>query len=277
MSLGAVTVAGLFGGQMHVTGKMGTVTVGSAGDGGISAAEIGGFTSKGMVIDLSLVSAGNLGAVSSIAWLGGAISADKIASITTKGLAATKTSGAIEGTFSGKVNVSGEGVGSKVAALGAMTIAGSLLNAQVLVGGNVGLVSVGAMDHSVLFAGVNPAVDPTGLPTGKGAFTVLDAKTGGLSTLAGLTVTGKGVTAGSASFVNSRVAAGTLTNVSLKLVDMAEEDVNGIVAGVKIGMYSRQTGLAKPNDVVKVVNKTLPGVYDPAGGSGDEGYSLRVV
>jgi hypothetical protein len=270
----SLSAGAIFGVKVDVAGKLGAVTTGRADSSSVSATgDVASFTSKGEVEELTLMSDANLGAVTSQNWLGGAISADKVASITTKGLAGSASAG----DFFAKVNVSGEGVGSKAAALGAVTIAGSLVNSQVLVGGNVGLVSVGAMDHSVLFAGVNPAVDPTGLPISKAQFTVLDSKTGGLSTLAGFTVTGKGYGASEATFVNSRVAAGTLTNVSLKRVDTGEEDVNGFVAGVKIGAYSRLTGLAKPNDMVKIVNKTLGGVFDPAGGDGEVGYSLRIV
>ncbi len=277
VTLGALTVSGTLRANVDVTGKAGAVTVGSADDMSISATgDIASFTSKGQVLELTLHSDGSLGAVSAINWLGGSISADKVLSITTKGQLLTKTQPEITGDFFAKVNVSGEGVSSKLAALGNVTIAGSLINSQVLVGGNVGVVSVGAMDHSVLFAGVNPAVDPTGLPTSKGQFTVLDTKTGALSTLAGFTVTGKGYGSAEATFVNSRVAAGTLTSVSLKLVDMDLTPLNGFVAGVKVGTYSRMTGIGS-KDVVKIVNKTAVGVYDPAGGSGDEGYSLRIV
>ncbi len=284
LMLGALTVAGTLSGAVDVMGKIGAVTVGRVSATSIRAtSDLASFTSKGQVSDLTLESGGSLGVVSAISWLGGSISADKVLSITTKGQLPTKTQPVIAGDFFAKVVVSGEGVGSKAATLGAVTIAGTLRDSLLDVGGNVGAVTIaGTLRDSLLDVGGNVGAVTVGaivqstLLAGadESGFKVLDEKTGALSTLASFTVTGKAVGVNEASFVNSRVTAGTLANVSLKLVDMGAADVNGFVAGVKIGTYSRVTGLPKPNDVVKVANKMLPGVYD---GMEGVGYSLRNV
>jgi hypothetical protein len=306
LTLGALTLAGGLGGAVDVTGRIGAVTVGGAlgtsiiatGDvasftskgqvaefmlesgGSLGAVTVGStfgtrisatgdvasFTSKGQVGEFTLESGGSLGAVRSANWLRGSISADKVASITMTGQASTKSSPAIKGDFYAKVIVSGEGVGSKAVALGTVTISGTLVGSLLDVGGNVGAVTVGAMIHSTLLAGADEF-----------GFKVLDEETKALSTLASFTVTGKAVGVEEASFVDSFVVAGTLTKVSLKLVDIYETDANGFIAGEKIVAYSRLTGLAKPNDVVKVANRTLSGVYDPVGGSEGIGYSVRIV
>ncbi len=279
LTLGAVNIqGGLMGGEWNVGGKAGAFTVGSASQVGVRVAgDLTSFTSKGTLSDMHLWSYSAMGAVKGVSFDHVELAAVKLASLTATGLAATKTTEAVAGDFVGKVLVTGVGVGPKALALGSVSIAGMVRESALGIGGNAGAVTVGGMVHSAFFVGVKLDRDAGVLPMVKSDFMVLDGKTGALATLAGFTVTGKAVGVNEASFVNSRVAAGTFTNVSLKRVDLEGTEVNGFAAGAKIGAYSRLTGLSKPGDVVKVANKVATGIYDPAGGSGDEGYLLRIV
>ncbi len=272
LTLASASIAGdLTGSHWSIQGKSGAITVGSASNTQITTlGAIASYTSKGQTQDTTLTSQGNIGTISSLNWLQGSISADAISSVTTKGLASTQTTPAIPGDFSGLVTVTGEGVTSKANALGSVTIAGTLLNSAWSITGNTGLVSVGAANNSSFFVGVSTLVDPTTLPTAKSQFSLPTA------TLQGFTVTGKAVANPNTTptFTNTRIAAGTLTNVTLKLVDASQTLPNGFVAAAKITAYARQTGL-KPTDLFKVANKTTPALYDsilPA-----DSYRLQIV
>jgi hypothetical protein len=269
LSLGTVSIAGaLREASWQVGGKAGAVTVGSAVGVGIEVAgDLASFTSKGQVQESWLTSEKAIGAVTSLNWLGGAIEADKVGAISTKGLAAGKGVAGVAGDFSGNVSISGEGVGAKVNALGSASIAGTLVNSVWRIMGNSGVVTLGAAAESAVFVGVSGGVDGAGLPVNKAGFALPSAA------LAGFVVTGKGVGNMNTmpSFVNTRVAAGLVGNVSLKRVDVDEAMGNGFVTAGKIGSYSRQTGALATN-VIKVSSKTAAGVYDSAGG-----YRLAIV
>ncbi len=271
-ALGAVTIAGaVSNATWSVVGKASAITAGAFSNSNIMVnADLASFTSKGQVQNTNLTSHGNIGAITSLNWLGGSITAIKVASVTTKGQAAAKGVAAINGDFSGTVSVLGDG--GKLNAMGNVTIAGTLINSAWNIAGNSGTVTVGAVSNSSYFVGVNALADAGVLPVDKSQFTLPGAA------LAGFTVTGKAVANASTipSFVNSRIAAGTLTLVSLKLVDMAEADDNGFAAATKIVAYSRQTG-PLPTNVLKVANQTLAKVYDPKDGTGDTGYRLEII
>jgi hypothetical protein len=273
-ALGSVAIAGAFNnGRITVAGKSGALTVGAAFSGVVEVSgDLASFTSKGLVHGIDMSSQGSIGGITVLSWLGGSVSADKVASITTKGQSATKVLPFIPGNFVANVTVSGEGVSTKQNALGTVSIAGMLSDSRWRISGNAGTVSVGAMQNASIFVGVKSEVDALGLPTSKAQFAIPAAM------LAGFTVTGKGVAEPNvtASFINSRVAAGVLANVSLRLVALDPLHTSGFVGATKITKYSRQIG-PKVTDLLKVSNKTVADVYDPVDGSGDVGYRLQIV
>ncbi len=277
MVLGATTIAGkVSASDWILAGKTGAITVGSVDGLNVEVmGDLASFTVKNVAQNVTVSASGAMGAVTAMAFDHLTLSAAKVASVTAKGQAASKTLPLVSGDFIGTVMVSGEGVLPTAAALGTVSIAGLMSGSNWSIAGNAGTVTVGAVVDSSFFVGLKAGASD--FPGAKSDFVVVNSKTGGLATLAGFTVTGKAAAADAASFVNTKVAAGVLTLVSLKLVDTAEPEANGFAAGAKIVAYSRMTGLAKPNDVVKVANQTAAGVYDPNGGSGEAGYSLRIV
>jgi hypothetical protein len=282
--------------------KIGAIAIGSADAFTVNAkGDIASYTSKGAVKN-SLIEAGaNLGPVT-------IASADEfnihiigaLTSYTSKG---TVLDSAIDGVTAGKKfgaitvgsathfdihshgNVAsftskGDVVSSTIGALGTLgnvTITGALNDSFVEVAGkSAGVISVSSITDSAVFIGTLLEEPFASLPTKLAEFKnfgVGSAKV--YSTLAGFVVTGKGVTGN--SFINSRIAAGTLANVTVRLIDGAEPQDNGFAAGVRIGSYVRYTG---PTAVgaVRVSNKTAPGTYDPVGGGvGIVGYNLKIV
>jgi hypothetical protein len=159
------------------------------------------------------------------------------------------------------INLSAQNFKAGQNTLGSVNIAGRVSASIWRIAGNTGNVSVGSFYSSALFVGIDSLASTTVAPV-RADFEVLAGKT---STLAGFTVTGKGVATGHGSFSASQVAAGTLTNVALKLVNPDSLSGYGFSAATKIGAYSRFTGQPAPNAFVRVNNKTLPGTYDTAG------------
>jgi hypothetical protein len=210
---------------------------------------------------------GNVGAIKAARISNAYIQADKIASISATGLAATKGSALIVGDIlNSYIYVTGGGVSSKLASLGGLTVSGTLDNSGInVVSGNVGPVSLGAMRDSTLFVAVADDLPAGQLPTSDAGF----ASTA--FAIASFTITGKPVATNAASFLNSRVIAGTLTNVSLKLVSplASEGSQSGFAAAFKIGSYTR---LQAAGPKITVSNKTTPGTYDTLGE-----YVLKIV
>jgi hypothetical protein len=257
---------------LNIAGSQGAVTVG--GSNMLTVHAIGGitsYTSKGQTKDTVLTTPAGIGAVTSVNWLSGSITAAKLAAVTTKGQAASKTAPAIAGDFSGDIQLSGNGVTGKANALASASIAGTMSNAVWRIAGNSGSITVGAIIDSTIFIGVNPLIAPLALPTAKGQFANPAA------TLAGFTVTGKAVANPNTTptFTNTRISAGILTSISLKVVDPASTAASGISAATKITAYARQTG-PKATDLLKLSNKTAAGTYDPAT-PGETGFRLVLV
>jgi hypothetical protein len=254
--------------QLDITGNLGAVTLGSAANLTLVASgNITSYTSKGQTALTTLHSQGAVGAVTSINWLGGAISADKLGALTIKGQAATKTLPLISGDLHAQITLTGEGVLGAGLTLTSASILGTLSDSAWRINGNSGAITLGAITDSSVFVGVAPAVDANTLPTLKSQFLKPTA------TLAAFTVTGKGVATPNTTptFTNSRIAAGVLTNISLKRVDPSDTDTLGITAATKITTFSRQSG-PLPSNLFKVSNKTAPGTYDTV-----ENFRLQLV
>ncbi len=302
-SIGNFTAKDVVDTSLKTTGTIGAIRVNSANNFDVEATgNIASYTSTGAVTNDSKVEAGaNLGAVS----IGSSNQfnihiAGALTSFTSKG---SVMDSAIDGVTSGKNfgaisvgsarhfdihshgNVAsfvskGDVFGSTIGALGTLgnvTVSGELEESFIEVAGkSAGVISVYSVINSAVFIGTLLEEPFSELPTKLSQFK--NFGTGAVksySTLAGFIVTGKNATGN--SFVNSRIAAGTLTNVSLKLIDGEEPADNGFAAGVRIGSYIRYTG---PTAVgaVRVNNKTAPGTYDPTGGGvGIVGYKLTIV
>ncbi len=278
-NLGSLTIAGAaVHVAMRIEGKIGAVNVGAADTVEIiTGSDLVSFASKGRTRRTVLAAPeGMIGTVSSITWDQGKIMARKIASVAITGQLQVMSNGvvtkpAMSGDFYAIVYASGEGVAAGAPALGSVRITGVMTHSLVEVNGNAGSFTIGAMDESVVRVGVSPDVPLDALPDAVSQFTVYGTgKTATLATLASFTVTWDGV-----NFRNSRVAAGILSNVSLKRVDLSVEGLNGFAAAKQIGTYIRQTGLPKPADVVRVNNQTAPNEYDDGGA--ESGYVLKIV
>jgi len=270
-ALNNASVSGRLSGNWSINGKAGPLSFGSVDNAMIEASsDITSFISKGSVHGLSLSTDGSLGTVTALNWMGGSILADKITGITISGKAGSRGVAAISGDFIGDVTVTGEGVGSKAPALGNVNISGAMAHGNWRIDGNTGNFSVGAMMNSTLFVGVSGTVSSSTMPTSKAQFTNPQA------TLAGFTVTGKAVANPNTTptFANSRIAAGVLTKVSLRRVDLETTQDNGFAAASRIVSYTRQSG-PLPVNLVKVNNQSAPGTYDPVAAT--EGYRLRIV
>ncbi len=287
--------------KILTSGTLGQVRIASADGFSVDAkGNITGFVSTGAVKN-SLVEAGaNVGAVN----IGSADEFDihitgNLATYISKG---SVLNSAIDGVASGNVgpvNVAsathfdihshgniasfvskGDVISSTIGALGtigAVTIAGKLDDSMVNIKGkSAGVITVASVINTGVFIGSLLDEPLLAMPTKLSQFKNFGTGTAKVySTLAGFIVTGKGVEGN--SFINSRVAAGTLNNVSLKLIDGAEPLDNGFAAGVRIGSYVRYTG-PTPAGAVRVNNKTTPGTYDPTGDiTGIVGYKLTIV
>jgi hypothetical protein len=248
-----------------INGSVGSVTVGSADDFDVEVhGNLASYTVNGQVRNQSTVEVhGVLNALRAVAWSGGAITAWKIGSVTMTGRAKSAGKEAVAGDFNGAaISVSGMGQAEGAVLLGSVTVAGWIGTSVISSAGNVGSIRSSAFIDSTVFVGVNSEFPVSQLPRHKADFANPTAK------LQSFVVTGAGRPANVASFVNGCVAAGELTNVSIKLVENVtgeEAPAFGFGAATKIGSYRRLMmvdGVAQP---VVVMNKTLPGLYDQDG------------
>jgi len=140
--------------------------------------------------------------------------------------------------------------------LGRMKVIGRLYDADVNSAGNIGMVSLGAMDGAGLYAGF--AGGTTGLPQEPGDFNTN-------ASIRKVTIRSRDArgirAAGDTTFRNSNIAAATLGRVALQgvVVDNAGGSF-GIVAD-HINKYHRQTG----TDSVRLRRLDTPGTADSEG------------
>jgi RHS repeat-associated protein len=146
-TLGAATVkGGVAPCTWDITGTVGAIKVaGMVGAGGQpwilkNAAGVASLT-LGDVVDAD-VSAALVGAVKAIRWLDGSVTADRVTSIATTGMAATKMMPAFPGDFGADVTLSGAGVTGTAKTLGGATIKGSVAPSTWDITGPVGAVAV---------------------------------------------------------------------------------------------------------------------------------------
>ncbi len=271
VDLGPVTIAGVFlESNFTVYGKVAALNFSVVQ--GVSKIDVVGdiasLTSKQSVAGLVVIASGNIGAVSSLDWIGGSITAKKITSITTKTQGKLGVGGFIAGDFSAAVTLLGDD-SNKGNVLTSAVIVGTLLDSIWRFNGNSGAISVGAINNSSVFLGVSSEAPASILPVSGVKFT------NEATVLAGFTVTGKAVANPNSepTFINSRIAAGTFTSISIKQVDTTQSTNNGFAAATKIGAYSRLNGSA----TVKVKATTVAKVHDAAIGSGVAGYRLEIL
>jgi hypothetical protein len=163
------------------------------------------------------------------------------------------------GSFEADVTLSDPGARS----LGVMKVADALDGAVVRTAGGIGKVTVGAIRHSAVLAGVKPEV--TGLPSAASDFAAA-------ASILSFTVTG--TPAGGYNFVESTVAAARLGKVFPGLVDArAATPAPGFapsfgVATTYVGFYSRRIAVGPTT----LFRRDIPGDYDREGG-----YAVRIV
>ncbi|NQU76715.1 MAG: hypothetical protein HQ546_10425, partial [Planctomycetes bacterium] len=122
----------------------------------------------------------------------------------------------------------------RLLALGKMKVAGKIVNTSIRTAGSIGAISAGAMENSVLFAGVKADydVDVYGgdgngdgvldLPTATGQFA--EAVDDVFASIKSLTIRGSKALTGDL-FINSNVAAGAIGKVTVREVLLDSDDV----------------------------------------------------
>ncbi len=155
-------------------GRMGAVKAGSLLNASINAADdLTSVSSQGTAENVRITAGQRLGAVTSINWLGGEITAQQITSITIKGQKASKNEAFISGDFTGTVTAVGTPGGPvKLVDLGAVTVAGNLgilgmSGAHFNVLGKMGAVTAGAIgDTTISLGGALASITSKGLVSG---------------------------------------------------------------------------------------------------------------
>ena len=258
-TLGSAAIAGNVGATTwDLTGPVGTLaitgTVGTVNQPWqlTHPTVLGGLT-LGNVLHAAVTVAGDVGAVKAVRWLGGVVTAAKIASITTTGLACTKTAPAVLGNFGADVTVTGGGLKP---VLGNLTVAGWLDGATILsTAGPVGTLTVGGMRDSTIQVG-----------------SVVVADVANHKTLGGLTV--GGITGQAAPFfINSNVSAWTMGTVTLRDVLTANAGHTPQAFGVQahtVATYSRYAGKAVAKKESNLTGQAP--TFDPVGD-----YSVQLV
>ena len=203
VSLGSATIASdITAGTWTVTGGVTSITAGA--------------TAAGWTAILSNANLTKLTTTKGI--LAGSITANSIASLTTK----TDLSNASLRLLR-PVDPAG-----KLLALGKLTVAGWMTNSTVRSDGNIGTVSVGAMNNAILFAGVR--LTEVGVPDSLDDFTS-QAKIGSVS------MKGLHTAFDPHSFINSKIAAYNLPKLALVGAKRANGATHGIAAH-DIGMLT---------------------------------------
>ena len=170
-----------------------------------------------------------------------------------------------------------QAIDPKNPALGTLAVTGTMNDSSITAAGNVGTVTLGAMNGSQLLVGTMNGV--AGLAADSTAFvTPVPAK----PNLTSLTI--KGLVSNQASFTASAVDAWNIGKVSLKLVDSAVEDNPFGFAAAEIGSMSfTATGvnsgkpvtlktLDAPEDLLNPKNNPAAVAFPLA-----SGFTLRLV
>ena len=224
--LSLTLTGGNLGGSLYVGGALGILTLNkSAGNGGNISAGVG--VTGGTIGTLSV--GGNFNGAS-----GGGIAVNA-ATITS-----LKVAGSMDYTT---LTLSGPSGASTTPAMGAMSVAGTMNDSQLLADGNITSVTLGAMDNSDVFAGVASA----GLPAEAADFS---------SELDGIgTFTISGGSTAAASFSNSNIAAWTLGTMN---VGYPDDSANGVACHT-YGSLSYHVGTTTKSWKKTDPSATLPG------------------
>jgi uncharacterized membrane protein YgdD (TMEM256/DUF423 family) len=232
LSLGKNPLDGSIGDGIHLTGFLGSLTVGDVKNGAdITLAGPAPKAGQGFKITAGVIGDGTditltgapLTSLTAICVGAGNISAPSVGTITVRGKPKTRTAAAIPGDFLSNLTIAGTGL-TRGPALKSFRVAGTVSGVAITVGGaagtigDVGSVSVGSFVSSTLFAGYTGPSDGSGsfnLPAVIGSFRVT-SKTDG--------------------FANSSVIADTIKTVSLASLDPTNGGTPfGIFADTKIG------------------------------------------
>ncbi|MEI7836900.1 MAG: peptidylprolyl isomerase, partial [Planctomycetota bacterium] len=125
---------------------------------------------------------------------------------------------------------------SKLLSLGSLTVAGTMRNSDIFSAGNIGAVTLGAMDSSRILAGVK--ANTAALPTIRADFVADD---NALASIARLTIR---ATTGTNGLANSNVAAWFLGKVAIKNVLIDNSSTPFGLAAHSLTSYSRTEGIA---------------------------------
>ncbi|HPD14740.1 MAG TPA: peptidylprolyl isomerase [Planctomycetota bacterium] len=217
LALGDVTA-----GNLTVDGTVNSLVAASWNGGTVTASRLLTAT-PGYVANLSLTIAGAINSISSLAWMAGTIKAAALGSLSIVG---DLTRG-IYADFAASLNLTGaQGVANTLGTVnvarrvlgGTWTVAGNIgtvnvfswfYNTVVRATGNISSFTVGGMDSSKVYAGVASSV--TGLPSALADFT-------SASTIGKFEIVGIPTTISTYSFLNSIVAARTISSVTLREV-----------------------------------------------------------
>lgn len=197
------------------------ITLTSADAKGIS---LGSLTAAS-VPQSTIQAAGGITSIKVLEWLSGGVTAGFVSDLATLG----DKKRALAGDFKGQVTLTNS---SAPLTLGKLTIAGTLADARITSAGNVGAVTLGAIDDSQILVGVANGV--TSLASNVSQFVLKPDK----PNLASLTI--KGLVANQQSFHGSVIDAWNIGKVSLKLVDTAAQATPFGFAANVIGALSFQ-------------------------------------
>jgi len=229
----------------------------------------------GRAADLTINSDMPLKAISSIEWLDGRIDAPSIIAIVTKGnkklgiagdlnleiqnypsITTVKAAGTISGAWNcTKIkSLSASNINDavlsldqepnlKVLALGSLKVKNHITDSQIISDGNVGTISVGAMINSLCFAGIKS--DVNGLAD-------LPSDINVPASFKNISI--KGVKGEPNAFINSNIAAETISTASLKYPQTDNESVPfGISAG-----FIKSLKIKNASSAASFKNLTLP-------------------
>jgi hypothetical protein len=196
--LNKVSIAGeITGGTWQIAGAVNTVAVGSiVNSWTVNVADAFGVAGNIRTLTLSGRNATSSGLM---------LAANAVGTLT------------VQGNLSASAITLRKAVNAKQAALGQMVVRGELIGSDIRAAGNVGSVTVGALDHAVLFAGMSPGVE--GLPA-VGADFVSDAS------ITAIKINGQSLPAGGTALNDSDVAAGVILRVTMPVKASAVGDTD---------------------------------------------------
>jgi len=186
-TLGSITVTQqITGGTWTIAGNAGTVTAKAATNLNVT------LTPNGAAIgNLSSLTLSDATATNSLQFAANALNSLKIS-----------------GDLLNSTITLSQAVDPKLTALNTLTVGGTMTNSSLRSTGNINSITVGALDHTLLFAGVNDTV--TSLPTDETDFVAGDRPT-----IAQLNIKGISGLYAAPVLTNSSIAAGAITTVKM--------------------------------------------------------------